>query len=97
MSSSCATGVRLQVASGKAQAETGRDIVARLAKPRYRWFAMSTLDLQAVARHWFAAKEGGADGRNALLAKWLRREMPELKGLADKLFDFNIVRAAKTE
>lgn len=54
-------------------------------------------DLQAVARQWFAAKEGGEDGRNTLLAKWLGREMPELKGLADQFFDFEILRAAKRE
>jgi hypothetical protein len=52
-------------------------------------------DLQAVARQWFAAKEGGADGRNTLLAKWLGKEMSELKGLADKLFDFKTVRATR--
>ncbi len=50
-------------------------------------------DLQAVARQWFAAKEGGKDGRNTLLAKWLGRKMPELKGLADKLFDFKVVKS----
>lgn len=52
-------------------------------------------DLQAVARQWFAAKEGGEDGRNTLLGKWLGREVPELRALADKLFDFKIVRTAQ--
>ena len=54
-------------------------------------------DLQSVARQWFAAKEGGRGGRNMLVRKRLGRKMPELEGLADKLFRFEIVRAAKRE
>jgi hypothetical protein len=54
-------------------------------------------DLQAVARQWFAAKEGGTDGRNTLLGKWLGKKTPDLKHLADKLFTFEVVRAAKRE
>ena len=53
-------------------------------------------DLQSVARQWFAAKEGGADGRNTLLGQWLGRKMPDLEGLADELFSFQIVRAAQS-
>lgn len=51
-------------------------------------------DLQSVARQWFAAKEGGTSGRNTLLGERLGRKMPELGSLADKLFCFEIVRAA---
>jgi len=54
-------------------------------------------DLQSVARQWFAAKEGGADGRNTLLGQWLGKKTLDLEHLADKLFDFKIVRAAKRE
>jgi hypothetical protein len=52
-------------------------------------------DLQSVARQWFAAKEGATSGgRNTLLGERLGRKMPELGSLADKLFSFEIVRAA---
>jgi hypothetical protein len=54
-------------------------------------------DLQSVTKQWFAAKEGGTDGRNALLGQWLGKKTLDLEHLADKLFDFKIVRAAKRE
>ena len=54
-------------------------------------------DLQSVAKQWFAAKEGGTDGLNTLLGKWLGKKTLDLEHLADKLFDFKIVRAAKRE
>ena len=52
-------------------------------------------DLQSVARQWFAAKEGGTDGRNTLVRERLGRIMPELRNLADNLFCFEVVRGAK--
>lgn len=54
-------------------------------------------DLQSVALQWFAAREGGTGGRNTLLSERLGREMPELRNLADKLFSFGLVRAAKRD
>lgn len=54
-------------------------------------------DLQAVARQWFAAKEGGTGGRNTLLGRWLGKRTLDLEHLADTFFDFKIVRAAKGE
>jgi hypothetical protein len=54
-------------------------------------------DLQSVAKQWFAAKEGGTDGRNTLLGRWLGKRTLDLEHLADKLFDCKIVGAAKRE
>lgn len=53
------------------------------------------VELQSVAREWFAAKEGGTGGRNALLKERLGRKMPELVSLADKLFCFENLGSSK--
>jgi hypothetical protein len=58
---------------------------------------MRLSDLQSVAKQWFAAKEGGTDGRNTLLGRWLGKRTLDLEHLADKLFDCKIVGAAKRE
>jgi hypothetical protein len=51
------------------------------------------VSLQLLARQWFLSKEGGAEGRNALLAQQLCRRMPEAEHVAEKLFKFELVRA----
>jgi hypothetical protein len=54
-------------------------------------------DLQSLAWQWFQTKEGGTTGRNTLVSNRLGRGMPELASLAEKLFRFEIVKAAKGE
>jgi hypothetical protein len=82
-----------------AQANLGR------ALPSGRGFLLGTFDgrrfwreaplaLRDVARAWFRAKESGPGGRNDLLRTRLSRPRPELRELAESLFQFRLVRAS---
>lgn len=59
-----------------------------------RFWRAAPRDLHEVARTWFRAQEGGADGRNALLRARLNRAHPGLRDLVEDLFEFRVVRAA---